>query len=62
MPRRGPGWIAWRCSSGPRGPQTPAGDTDRALALVEQALRLVDPVVDPVRAGLLHERRGVYLW
>jgi predicted ATPase len=37
------------------------GDTDRALALVEQALRLVDPVVDPVRAGLLHERRGLYL-
>jgi DNA-binding CsgD family transcriptional regulator/tetratricopeptide (TPR) repeat protein len=38
-----------------------SGDTDRALALVDQALRLVDPVVDPVRAGLLQERRGVYL-
>jgi DNA-binding CsgD family transcriptional regulator/tetratricopeptide (TPR) repeat protein len=38
-----------------------SGDTDRALALVEQALRLVDPVVDPVGAGLLHERRGLYL-
>jgi DNA-binding CsgD family transcriptional regulator/tetratricopeptide (TPR) repeat protein len=39
-----------------------SGDTDRALALVEQALGLVDPVVDPVRAGLLHERRGLYLF
>jgi DNA-binding CsgD family transcriptional regulator len=38
-----------------------SGDTDRALALVEQALRLVDPVVDPVGAGLLYERRGLYL-
>ncbi|HEV8165660.1 MAG TPA: tetratricopeptide repeat protein, partial [Actinomycetota bacterium] len=40
----------------------PSGDTDRALALVEQALGLVDPVRDPVRAGLLHERRGLYLF
>jgi predicted ATPase len=24
MPRRVPAWIAWSCSSGPRGPQTPA--------------------------------------
>jgi DNA-binding CsgD family transcriptional regulator/tetratricopeptide (TPR) repeat protein len=39
-----------------------SGDTDRALALVEHALGLVDPVVDPVRAGLLHERRGLYLF
>jgi tetratricopeptide (TPR) repeat protein len=39
-----------------------SGDTDRALTLVEQALGLVDPVVDPVRAGLLHERRGLYLF
>ena len=38
-----------------------SGDVDRALALVEQALRQVDPVVDPVRAGLLYERRGLYL-
>jgi len=38
-----------------------SGDTDRALALVEQALGLVDPVRDPVRAGLLHERRGLYV-
>jgi DNA-binding CsgD family transcriptional regulator/tetratricopeptide (TPR) repeat protein len=34
---------------------------DRALALIDQALREVDPVAEPVRAGLLHERRGVYL-
>jgi DNA-binding CsgD family transcriptional regulator/tetratricopeptide (TPR) repeat protein len=39
-----------------------SGDTDRALALVQQALDLVDPVVDPVRAGLLYERRGLYLF
>jgi DNA-binding CsgD family transcriptional regulator/tetratricopeptide (TPR) repeat protein len=39
-----------------------SGDVDRALALIEQALGLVDPVVDPVRAGLLHERRGLYLF
>ena len=38
-----------------------SGDTDRALALVEQALGLVDPVRDPVRAGLLNERRGLYV-
>ena len=38
-----------------------SGDVDRALALVDQALREIDPAVDPVRAGLLHERRGVYL-
>jgi DNA-binding CsgD family transcriptional regulator/tetratricopeptide (TPR) repeat protein len=38
-----------------------SGDVDRALALVDQALREVDPAVDPVRAGLLHERRGVNL-
>jgi DNA-binding CsgD family transcriptional regulator/tetratricopeptide (TPR) repeat protein len=36
-------------------------DTHRALVLIDQALREVDPAVDPVRAGLLHERRGVYL-
>jgi tetratricopeptide (TPR) repeat protein len=36
-------------------------DHDRALALIDQALREVDPAVDPVRAGLLHECRGVYL-
>ena len=38
-----------------------SGDVSRALALIDLALREVDPAVDPVRAGLLHERRGVYL-
>jgi predicted ATPase/DNA-binding CsgD family transcriptional regulator len=38
-----------------------SGDVSRALALIDQALREVDPAVDPVRAGLLHEHRGVYL-
>jgi DNA-binding CsgD family transcriptional regulator/tetratricopeptide (TPR) repeat protein len=37
-----------------------SGDVSRALALIELALREVDPAVDPVRAGLLHERRGAY--
>jgi predicted ATPase len=37
------------------------GDHDRALALVELALGEIDPSAEPVRAGLLHERRGVYL-
>jgi DNA-binding CsgD family transcriptional regulator/tetratricopeptide (TPR) repeat protein len=36
-------------------------DVSRALVLIDLALREVDPAVDPVRAGLLHERRGVYL-
>jgi tetratricopeptide (TPR) repeat protein len=38
-----------------------SGDVSRALALIDLALHEVDPVADPVRAGLLHERRGVYL-
>jgi DNA-binding CsgD family transcriptional regulator len=37
------------------------GDHDRALTLIDQALREVDAVLEPVRAGLLHEHRGVYL-
>jgi DNA-binding CsgD family transcriptional regulator/tetratricopeptide (TPR) repeat protein len=36
-------------------------DDRRALALVDWALREVDPVAEPVRAALLHERRGFYL-
>jgi DNA-binding CsgD family transcriptional regulator/tetratricopeptide (TPR) repeat protein len=36
-------------------------DVSRALAFIDLALREIDPAVDPVRAGLLHERRGVYL-
>jgi tetratricopeptide (TPR) repeat protein len=38
-----------------------SGDVSGALALIDLALSEVDPAVDPVRAGLLHERRGVYL-
>jgi len=37
-----------------------AGDDARALAHIEDALRLVDPAADPVRAGLLHNLRGWY--
>ena len=36
-------------------------DVDHALALIDQALQEVNPVLEPIRAGLLHERRGVYL-
>ena len=38
-----------------------SGDSRHALALVELALREVDPVAEPVRAGVLHERRGKYM-
>jgi DNA-binding CsgD family transcriptional regulator/tetratricopeptide (TPR) repeat protein len=38
-----------------------SSDVSRALALIDLALGEVDPGVDPVSAGLLHERRGVYL-
>jgi DNA-binding CsgD family transcriptional regulator/tetratricopeptide (TPR) repeat protein len=38
-----------------------SGDVYGALALVDLALGEIDPAVDPLRAGLLHERRGVYL-
>jgi DNA-binding CsgD family transcriptional regulator len=38
-----------------------SGDVSHALALIDVALEEVDAAVDPVRAGLLHERRGVYL-
>jgi DNA-binding CsgD family transcriptional regulator/tetratricopeptide (TPR) repeat protein len=37
------------------------GDDRRALALVDWALHEVDPAAEPVRAALLHERRGLYL-
>jgi ATP/maltotriose-dependent transcriptional regulator MalT len=36
-------------------------DYRRALALIGRALREVDPAVEPVRAALLHERRGLFL-
>jgi len=38
-----------------------SGDVSRALDLIDLALRQVDSAVDPVRVGLLHERRSVYL-
>ena len=39
-----------------------AGDHNRARVLVKQAAGMVDPAIDPVRAGLLCESRGRYLW
>jgi tetratricopeptide (TPR) repeat protein len=39
-----------------------AGDVDRALTLVREALRDIDPVREPARAGVLQERLGRYLW
>ncbi len=39
-----------------------AGDHDRARVLVGTALLSVDPTTDPVRAGLLQESLGRYLW
>ena len=38
------------------------GDTDHAIALIRRALTEVDAGTDPLRAGLLHERLGRYLW
>jgi DNA-binding CsgD family transcriptional regulator/tetratricopeptide (TPR) repeat protein len=38
-----------------------SGDSGRAVAFLDLALAIVDPVVEPIRAGLLHERRGEYL-
>jgi len=34
----------------------------RAVSHIESAIRLVDPAVDPIRAGLLNERLGRYAW
>jgi DNA-binding NarL/FixJ family response regulator len=39
-----------------------AGDDARALDLIGRALGFVDAGADPIRAGLLHERRGRYLF
>ncbi|HEX7442712.1 MAG TPA: hypothetical protein VF320_02430, partial [Acidimicrobiales bacterium] len=38
------------------------GSFDRAVAHMRLALDQVDPERDPVRAGLLHERLGHFLW
>ncbi len=34
----------------------------RSVACIREAIRLVDPVTEPTRAGLLHERLGQYSW
>jgi DNA-binding CsgD family transcriptional regulator len=39
-----------------------SGSSERAIELVSAALELVDDRREPVRAALLHERRGFYLW
>jgi DNA-binding CsgD family transcriptional regulator len=39
-----------------------SGEFDRSLALVRQARHLVDPDVDPVRAGMLREREARASW
>jgi DNA-binding CsgD family transcriptional regulator/tetratricopeptide (TPR) repeat protein len=38
------------------------GDMTRAVRLIECALEDVDPVAEPVRAGLMRERLGRYSW
>jgi DNA-binding CsgD family transcriptional regulator/tetratricopeptide (TPR) repeat protein len=38
------------------------GDVERAVDLVERALRELGPGAEPVRTAKLHERRGRYLW
>ncbi len=39
-----------------------SGSTDRALDYIRAAAVEIDPVDDPVVAGLVHERWGRYLW
>ena len=39
-----------------------AGDNEGALAWLHDALALVDPADDPVRAGAIHSRIGFHLW
>ena len=39
-----------------------SGSTDRALDYIRSAVAEIDPVQDPIVAGLLHERFGRYLW
>jgi DNA-binding CsgD family transcriptional regulator len=38
------------------------GSTDRALEFIRAAADEVDPIADPVTAGLVHERWGRYIW
>ena len=39
-----------------------AGDADRAVALLDDALALADPTREPVRTGMLHSRRAWCSW
>jgi ATP/maltotriose-dependent transcriptional regulator MalT len=39
-----------------------ASQNARALALIDEAIELVDETAEPARAGLLHDRRGFFLW
>ena len=39
-----------------------AGDLDLAVDAVERAISLVDPIADPVRAGILESRLGYHRW
>jgi ATP/maltotriose-dependent transcriptional regulator MalT len=39
-----------------------ASQNRRALELADAALELVDDVAEPVRAGLIHDRRAFFLW
>ena len=39
-----------------------ASQNDRALALSDAALELVDEEADPVQAGVLHSRKAFFLW
>ena len=41
---------------------TQSGRPERAIDLATAALELTDAAREPTRAGLLHERRGVWLW
>jgi DNA-binding CsgD family transcriptional regulator/tetratricopeptide (TPR) repeat protein len=50
VPARAAGATAW------------SGSPERAVELASAALDLIDERVEPIRAGLLHERRGYYLW
>jgi DNA-binding CsgD family transcriptional regulator len=38
------------------------GQPAEAVELVDAAMALVDPAVEPLRAAQLHNRRGTYLW
>jgi DNA-binding CsgD family transcriptional regulator/tetratricopeptide (TPR) repeat protein len=39
-----------------------SGSLERAIELSSEALESIDEHEEPARAGLLHERRGFYLW